>query len=100
MTIAPFLARVPYNAAAVAPFSTEISSMSSGFKLERLSPQFGSSPLFSPNLVLSIGIPLITYKGWLSPAIEVFPRIVTRVEHPGPDPTALMLGPDTFSAYG
>src|SRR5690606_41440828 len=100
MTIAPFFARDPYNAAAVAPFSTVISSISSGFMLEILSPQSGFAPLGLPNCVLSIGRPLIIYKGWLSPEIEVLQRMVTLLDPPGPVSIPVSLSPATFPAKG
>src|SRR5690606_37400025 len=83
--ITPLAARDPYKAAAGPPFRTEMLSMSSGLMLVRPSPI--SRPPYVPGvpwLALLIGIPFITYNGWLFPLSEPLPRMITRLGPEGP----------------
>ena len=87
--ITPLDARTPYRAAAGPPFRTLMDSMSSGLMPPIPSPRSTFMPLPSgavppPGMLLSIGIPLMTYKGWLLPLSEPLPRIIMRLEPPGP----------------
>ena len=98
--ITPSLARDPYSAAAVAPFSTVICSISSGLILlnpsppsELLNPRLptdASEPLllgFMLKLVLSIGTPLITMSGLFCPENDDCPRILILLVPAGPVPS-------------
>src|SRR5258705_8264240 len=95
--ITPFAALAPYNAAAVFPFNTDIFSISSGLMMERPSPaSFPPHKPALPRLLLSIGIPLITYSGWSLPPKEEPPRINTLDEAPAPVAGTETLTPATL----
>src|SRR5690625_2516531 len=83
----PFPALDPYKAAADAPFNTDIDSILSGSKSPSPFPismeGFQKSLLDAP-VKLSIGIPSITIRGWLSPVRELFPRSTILEDPAGP----------------
>src|SRR4030042_1106935 len=68
ITITPLLALAPYKAAALAPLRTEIEAISSGARFD----------------IPPIGIPSITYRGWLLPAMGRFPLISPFASAPTP----------------
>src|ERR1700761_5848816 len=97
--ITPALPRYPYNADAAAPFSTDIVSMSSGFKLPIASPISAWLSYCDPGALLglfSIGTPLITYNGWLVCVKLDTPRIITFDDEPGPPAVGLTFKPATL----
>jgi len=99
MSIAPFAASEPYNAAAAAPVITDIDSMSSGFisAMDSVVPRDPNSML--PSLVkLCIGIPSITYSTFEVCIIDFIPRIMTLAEPPTPDELVLITAPATLPA--
>ena len=95
--MAPFAASDPYNAAAAAPVSTDIDSISSGFM-----SAIGSEVPCDPNSILpslvaaNIGTPSITYKALDDCIIDFVPRITTFEAPPTPEEEALMVTPATF----
>src|SRR5882757_3103728 len=99
--ITPFCAWLPYNAAAEAPSRTDMLAMSSGFRLEIPSPPSGVPPKVPPGCplaleVLVMGIPSITYKGWLLPLADRLPRRITLAEPPTPEALGEMVRPATL----
>src|SRR5450759_285891 len=71
--------------------------MSSGLILLKPSPWSvpPQRPACEPT-VLSIGIPSITYRGWLFPPSDLLPRIITRDDPAGPVPALVTLTPATL----
>src|SRR5438132_1067016 len=102
INITPLPAWLPYNAAAEAPFNTVILSISSGFSELSTSPPSRPTllvPLLSPHtlvgcelLILAIGTPSITYRGWFS-RVDFWPRSITLTEPPTPDELGLICKP-------
>src|SRR5690606_39869333 len=98
--ITPSLALAPYNADAAAPLNTVMVSISSGLILVKPSPPSdtrvlplsvlaASDPLLpglAPKLVLSIGTPFTTIKGWFWPPTDDCPRIRILLVPAGPVP--------------
>src|SRR5690349_6977394 len=79
--ITPLAPLEPYNAAALGPLRTLIDSMSSGFKSAAPFPLFTLSLSVPPKLLLLIGTPSTTNKGWLFPN-ELAPLITIREDAP------------------
>ncbi len=75
ITMAPLFARDPYNAVALGPFSTVMPAISSG--LISLIPSCLCKPPFSlvgvPQAKFWMGTPSTMYRGWLFPAMDLFP---------------------------
>ncbi|MNY01991.1 hypothetical protein D3C86_1345450 [compost metagenome] len=98
--ITPLAALDPYIAAAEGPLSTEMFSISSGFRSWiRLPTSLPALPLTVEVVLmseLSIGVPSITYKGWLFPVMELMPRSSTRVEPPMLPPDEMTCKPATL----
>ena len=100
----PSLAREPYKADAVAPFSTVIDSMSSGLIEENPSPpselltcpDLAPNPPPNPKVVLSIGTPFTIISGWFTLLKEDWPRILILVDPPGPVPMVEIFTPESF----
>ena len=106
--ITPLAACEPYRAAAEAPFSIFMLSMSSGFRLEIPSPASRFTPSFSPPitvevdsvLLFSMGTPSMTYNGWLLPVAkaERAPRMATLADPPKPAALLVICTPAVFPA--
>jgi len=107
MTITPSAAREPYKAAAAAPFSTDMDSMSSGLMSMTRLPKveavlvIPSVPELPPMTVeLSYMIPSTTKRGWLSrPSLaELPPRMIMVEPEPAEPPDWVTLTPATLPA--
>src|SRR5690606_32503964 len=83
----PLPARDPYNAAAEAPLSTDMLAIFSGLRSPSPFPisveGFQKSLLVAP-VKLSMGIPSMTIRGWLSPVRELFPLRTILEDPAGP----------------
>src|SRR5690606_39882824 len=108
MMMAPLEASDPDGAAAAAPVNTVMDSMSSGLKSwpreekSRLRTEYESPPapaiLIGSNVLLFMGTPSTTYRGWLLPDMEVMLRSTTVVEAPGAPLVDVTFNPGTRPA--
>src|SRR5690625_1935275 len=94
--IAPFAPRDPYNAAAPAPFNTEILAISSGLISDRASPISRPPHWPPPPKLLSTGTPSTTNKGRLFPKREEIPLRTTLEEPSNPVAAFEICRPATF----
>ena len=83
INITPLAPLAPYTAVAAASLSTSIFSISLGFKKLMELCDCPEAPFPCASVIGSIGIPSITYKGWVPPSIELVPRIEMPIPPPG-----------------
>ena len=87
---------VPYNAAAEAPFSTEMFSISLGLMSFRRDSWLTPLEELLPRVSLLMGTPSSTMRGWLLRVIEEIPRIWMYAPAPGSPELRVIRMPEDF----